>query len=170
MRRELWRRGFRFRVHVSRLPGTPDIVFSKARLCVFVDGDFWHGRDWDSLKPRLEQRANSKYWVAKILANRDRDVRQTEALQAAGWSVVRVWEREILSDLEAAADRVVAVYERRRSPDSQQSTPTSHGCSRRRGLVVDHRVVDGLLTRRHAGVPTSEEGTVDAQTVDGRSE
>jgi DNA mismatch endonuclease (patch repair protein) len=95
LRKALWRVGLRYRKNVSGLPGRPDIVFTIAKVAVFCDGDFWHGRNWAKLRARLEQRHNAVYWVAKIARNRERDREQNKALRAAGWRVVRVWETEI---------------------------------------------------------------------------
>jgi len=66
LRSALWRRGFRFRLHQRELPGKPDLVFRSSSLCVFCDGDFWHGRDWQKRRLRLESGSNREYWVAKI--------------------------------------------------------------------------------------------------------
>jgi DNA mismatch endonuclease, patch repair protein len=61
LRRTIWRMGLRYRKHVAMLPGSPDLVFFAARVVVFCDGDFWHGRDWHSLKSKLERRHNAPY-------------------------------------------------------------------------------------------------------------
>src|SRR6266446_6323651 len=71
LRRALWAAGFRYRKNVSDLPGRPDIVFLRARIAVFCDGDFWHGRDWESRRQKLGRGTNSAYWLAKIQANID---------------------------------------------------------------------------------------------------
>ena len=63
LRRALWAMGARYRKNVLDLPGKPDLVFSGARLVVFVDGDFWHGRHWKSLRRKLRSRANPGYWL-----------------------------------------------------------------------------------------------------------
>jgi DNA mismatch endonuclease (patch repair protein) len=102
----MWRLGLRYRKHVAGLPGRPDFVFAGARVCLFCDGDFWHGRDWEHLRERLARRANPAYWLAKIGRNVERDREQTERLTAEGWLVIRLWETEVLRDPEAAALRV----------------------------------------------------------------
>ena len=100
LRRELHRRGRRYRVDVPIVPGTRrrvDIAFTKARVAVFVDGCFWHGC------PEHGQRAhnvNEWYWPEKIAGNRQRDADTAARLRAAGWAVVRVWEHD---DPEQAA-------------------------------------------------------------------
>lgn len=106
LRRALWALGLRYRKHAAHLPGKPDIVFAAARVAVFCDGDFWHGRNWAVLRRQLLRRHNPDYWVAKIARNRRRDRGQTALLMKAGWTVLRLWETDILSDPEAAAAAV----------------------------------------------------------------
>jgi DNA mismatch endonuclease Vsr len=74
LRRELWRLGARYRKNVPGLPGQPDVVFPSARVVIFCDGDFWHGRNWRVLRAKLARRANPQYWIAKIRANKRRDL------------------------------------------------------------------------------------------------
>lgn len=108
LRKELWRHGLRYRLHAQDLPGKPDIVFRGARVVVFCDGDFWHGRRWHERREKLSRGANALYWTAKIAANVARDRRKTRALQRAGWSVVRLWETDVLRDVERAVAKVMA--------------------------------------------------------------
>jgi DNA mismatch endonuclease, patch repair protein len=102
----LWHRGLRYRLNRRDLPGTPDLVFASCRVAVFVDGDFWHGRDWETRRERLVSGNNGAYWVAKIAYNRERDERNNARLANLGWRVVRIWESDVLRDPETAADRV----------------------------------------------------------------
>src|SRR5438105_7307144 len=83
VRSELFRRGWRFRKHVSILPGTPDIVFARLRVAVFVDGDFWHGYRFPIWKTGL-----SHFWSVKIEKNRARDRKNFAKLRRLGWSPV----------------------------------------------------------------------------------
>lgn len=101
LRSELHRRGLRFRKHVRRLPGSPDIVFGPAKVAVFVDGDFWHGYRFRLWGPKLPQ-----YWQNKIRTNRSRDARNFVALRRAGWKVLKIWGHSIKTDLIGSADRV----------------------------------------------------------------
>ena len=103
LRRVLWKMGLRFRKNVRTLPGNPDIIFPGARIAVFCDGDFWHGRKWKELKRKLERGVNATYWAAKIAANIERDTRNTTVLQQLGWRVIRLWETDIRRDPSAAA-------------------------------------------------------------------
>ncbi|MGH2601465.1 MAG: very short patch repair endonuclease [Dehalococcoidia bacterium] len=108
LRRELWRRGLRYRTHVSSLPGNPDVVFTRVRVAVFCDGDFWHGRNWETLKPKLERGTNPRYWPAKIARNMERDRANDVRLQELGWCVVRLWETDIIRDPAAAVEYIRA--------------------------------------------------------------
>lgn len=106
LRKHLWARGLRYRLHAKDLPGKPDIVFRARRLAVFVDGDFWHGRDWERRQRKLAEGHNAGYWVEKIGYNMERDRRNTALLTQAGWRVVRLWETDILKDADGAAETV----------------------------------------------------------------
>lgn len=86
----------------------PDIVFTRQRVAVFCDGCFWHGCPEHGRRPDVQ---NGHYWLPKIAGNRERDARQTEALRASGWTVLRFWEHE---DPGAIAGQIVqAVRENR---------------------------------------------------------
>lgn len=95
LRQELWAAGHRYRKNVAGLPGHPDIVFVRAQVAIFCDGDFWHGRDWESRSRKLEAGTNSDYWLAKIQRNMERDYENTLHLERMGWIVLRFWESEI---------------------------------------------------------------------------
>ena len=100
--------GLRYRVNVATLPGRPDIVFGRARLAVFCDGDFWHGRDFRKRIERLSTGHNAPYWVAKIRGNVERDQRNQALLESDGWTVLRFWETDILKDLGTVVMRIAA--------------------------------------------------------------
>jgi DNA mismatch endonuclease (patch repair protein) len=91
---------------VATLPGCPDFVFDAARLIVFADGDFWHGRGLSARLARLKRGHNRDYWVKKLLCNVARDRRVNRQLRKAGWSVMRVWERDISKDAAQIAERI----------------------------------------------------------------
>jgi DNA mismatch endonuclease (patch repair protein) len=123
LRSALWRMGFRFRKNVRELPGRPDIVFRGQRVAIFCDGDFWHGRDWTQRRRKLKKGANSSYWVAKIRANIDRDKRHDARLRKLGWKVVRLWEKDILTDAHGAASRVADLLSANCNRSSSRSRP-----------------------------------------------
>lgn len=109
LRKALWKEGLRYRVNYKKLPGKPDIVFTKLKVVVFCDGDFWHGHNWairgkSSLQEELS--GYSKYWKDKILRNIERDEENNKALKAQGWRVVRIWESDIKNDLDRCVDTV----------------------------------------------------------------
>jgi DNA mismatch endonuclease, patch repair protein len=110
LRRALHRRGLRYRLHAPDVPGRPDIVIRSRRLAVFADGDMWHGNAWRlrGLK-RLEDMfpTNTSFWTEKIRRNIERDKEVTARLLEEGWTVVRIWESEILADPDAAAQKVL---------------------------------------------------------------
>ena len=106
LRRALWHRGLRFRKNVRNLPGKPDIVFTRARLVIFCDGDFWHGKNWDTRRKKLTHGTNAQYWVAKIERNVQRDRERDHALASMGWVVLRVWESEVHESFDSVVARV----------------------------------------------------------------
>jgi DNA mismatch endonuclease (patch repair protein) len=103
LRQRLWALGLRYRLHRSDLPGKPDLVFARQRVVVFIDGDFWHGRDWLERKARLGKGHNAGYWQAKIEYNMERDCLNTRLLERAGWRVIRLWEGLIRASADATA-------------------------------------------------------------------
>ena len=94
LRRALWRRGFRYRVNVKNLPGSPDIVLPKHRTVVFVHGCFWHGHN--GCKEYTVPKTNTEFWVKKVERNQERDQEVWRKLEAKGWSVEIVWECELV--------------------------------------------------------------------------
>lgn len=89
---------------VRDLPGRPDFVLRDARVAIFVDGDFWHGWRFSTWRHKLSEK-----WEAKIEANRRRDMRNHARLKRAGWTVVRVWQHQIESNLDTVRLRLSAL-------------------------------------------------------------
>jgi len=110
LRRALHACGLRFRIH-TELPGRPDIVFVSAKLAVFVDGEFWHGRNVERLPQQLHVR--KKFWLDKIHANIKRDRRNNVDLKTAGFRVIRLWGRDVLKDPDSCAVQIRRVYRQR---------------------------------------------------------
>lgn len=119
LRKELWNRGYRYRKNVKSLPGTPDIVLTRYRIAIFCDGEFFHGKDWEILKPRLERGDNSEFWISKISKNRERDDAVNKKLLYEGWTVIRFWGNDIKKHLDECV-RVIeeAVFDSALSDDS----------------------------------------------------
>src|SRR5690349_13041985 len=97
VRKYLYNHGCRYRLHVSSLPGKPDLVFGKARVCVFVHGCFWHGCS-KCVDGRRRPKTNKSYWLPKIRRNRARDRSHVRKLRANGWKILTIWECETTSD------------------------------------------------------------------------
>ncbi|MBQ8071486.1 MAG: very short patch repair endonuclease [Bacteroidales bacterium] len=93
VRRELYHRGFRYRLNRKDLPGTPDIVLHKYHTVIFVNGCFWHGHE--GCTKYVRPSSNVSFWEAKVKANRSRDAKVTAHLEALGWYVITVWECEL---------------------------------------------------------------------------
>jgi DNA mismatch endonuclease (patch repair protein) len=115
LRKALWIRGMRYRVNVRTLPGKPDIVFTRAKIVVFCDGDFWHGHNWairglSSFEDELAR--YSQFWKDKISGNVERDIKNTARLEAEGWIVIRIWESDIKNDVSKCASTIIEIHQR----------------------------------------------------------
>jgi DNA mismatch endonuclease (patch repair protein) len=91
-----------FEMHAADLPGRPDFVIREARVAVFIDGDFWHGRNFADWRLKLSEK-----WETKIASNMARDRRNRRALRASGWTVIRIWEHQVKADTARCARRVL---------------------------------------------------------------
>ncbi len=100
LRKALWEQGIRYRKNCKTLVGRPDVAITKYKVAVFVDSEFFHGKDWEQKKPTIERGTNSDYWVAKIERNIQRDIEKTKALEAIGYKVVRIWSKDVINDIE----------------------------------------------------------------------
>ena len=95
LRKALWNKGYRYRKNYTKLPGKPDIVLTQYKIVIFCDGEFFHGKDWAVLKPRLEKGNNGEFWISKISRNMKRDNEIGKRLLFEGWTVIRFWGDEI---------------------------------------------------------------------------
>ena len=100
LRKALWQRGYRYRKNYKDLPGRPDIVLTKYKIAIFCDSEFFHGKDWEILKPKLEKGKNPDYWVKKIQRNIERDEEKDKILNFMGWTVIHFWGKDILKNTE----------------------------------------------------------------------
>lgn len=105
LRSLLFARGFRYRLHVTTLPGSPDLVFPKHRAAVFVHGCFWHRHE--GCRYTASPKANEDFWRQKFHENVARDSRHTATLRALGWRVAVVWECALKHSAESTAESVV---------------------------------------------------------------
>lgn len=117
LRKALWHKGYRYRKNYKLLPGKPDIVLMKYRIAIFCDSEFWHGKDWDVLKPRLLKGNNPDYWIKKIERNRERDAENDKKLLFMDWTVIRFWGKEILNN----TDQCIQVIEEAVFDDSMRN-------------------------------------------------
>lgn len=107
LRKALWQKGYRYRKNYRDLPGKPDIVLTKYKIVIFCDGEFFHGKDWEVLKPKLEKSNNSEFWINKITRNRERDYQINKELLFMGWTVIRFWG----DDIKKNTDECIQVIE-----------------------------------------------------------
>src|SRR6187402_384714 len=102
----LWHLGYRYRKNNRTVFGTPDLTFKKLKIAIFVDSEFFHGKDWETQKDRIK--TNSEYWQKKITRNRQRDVEVNTYLESQNWKVIRFWSREVEKKL---GDCIVIIQE-----------------------------------------------------------
>lgn len=100
LRKSLWSKGHRYRKNYDKLPGKPDIALTKYKIAIFCDSEFFHGKDWEVLKPRLEKSNNGQYWISKISKNRERDDEINKRLLFEGWTVIRFWGKDIVKNVD----------------------------------------------------------------------
>ncbi len=100
----LWHEGYRYYMNYRKLPGSPDIAILRYHIAVFVDGEFWHGYDWENKKPKLQR--NREYWIEKIEENMARDVRNDQALRDLGWTPVHFWTKEVTKDPRSCVEKI----------------------------------------------------------------
>lgn len=101
----LWSLGLRYRKNVKAFPGKPDIVFRKFMLIIFIDGDFWHGYNWNIKKNKLK--SNRAYWIPKIERNIQRDMEQVIKLENMGFKVLRFWEHDVNKNFEICIRKII---------------------------------------------------------------
>jgi DNA mismatch endonuclease, patch repair protein len=105
--------GLRYRKHPKNVFGHPDFIFTRAKLAIFVDGDFWHGNNWKirgmkSIEDELS--SYGEFWRSKIIRNMKRDALVNERLTAEGWIVMRFFESEIKIDVDYCANKIKDKY------------------------------------------------------------
>lgn len=108
LRKALWNKGYRYRKNVKSLPGKPDIVFTKYKIAVFCDGEFFHGKDWELLREKLETSNNGEFWIKKISRNIEHDDEVDKELTYMGYTVLRFWGKDIKQHID---DCVQAIEE-----------------------------------------------------------
>ncbi|HEY9124380.1 MAG TPA: very short patch repair endonuclease [Bacteroidales bacterium] len=106
LKKALWNLGYRYRKNFKKLPGSPDIVYSKHKLAIFVDGEFWHGYNWSEKKTKIK--TNREFWIPKIERNIQRDKQNNQLLKDNGWHVIRFWENELKKDFDGCVNKVIS--------------------------------------------------------------
>lgn len=109
LRREIWKKGYRYRKNNKALPGKPDISIKKYKLAIFVDGEFWHGYNWSEKKEQIK--SNRKFWIPKIERNMQRDRENEKKLKEKGYKVIRYWANEVKEDVSACAEPIIKYIE-----------------------------------------------------------
>lgn len=100
LRKALWYKGYRYRKNCINIAGKPDVALTKYKIAIFCDGEFFHGKDWEVLKPRLEKGSNAQFWISKISRNRERDDEVNKRLLFEGWTVIRFWGDDIIRHVD----------------------------------------------------------------------
>lgn len=105
IRKILWKNGIHYRKNYKDLPGKPDIALTKYKIAVFIDGEFWHGYDWENYKQHIK--SNRDYWIPKIERNMKRDQEVNTKLKEMGWTVLRFWSKQVLKNPEYYAELIM---------------------------------------------------------------
>ena len=107
LRKELWKRGLRYRKNVKNVFGHPDITFIGKKIAIFCDSEFWHGYDWENRKSEIQTRR--EFWIPKIERNMQRDKEVNDVLIQEGWTVIRFWGKDIKKDVGSCADKIIEI-------------------------------------------------------------
>ena len=107
----MWALGLRYRKNSGSIFGKPDFSFKKDKVAVFVDGEFWHGKDWE--RKKAEIKGNREFWITKIERNIRRDMEVTGRLKAEGWTVLRFWSNDVVKNTTYCAEKVKEIVQAR---------------------------------------------------------
>lgn len=108
VKRQLWRKGIRYRKNVKGLFGKPDIAIKKYKIVIFIDSCFWHGCEQHGRIPDT----NREFWEKKIERNKERDILVTNYYKEKGWNILRVWEHDLKSDFDTAIENILSFIEK----------------------------------------------------------
>ncbi|SNY95097.1 very short patch repair endonuclease [Flagellimonas pacifica] len=114
-RKALWAAGYRYRIDYKKLIGKPDIALNKYKTVIFIDGEFWHGHNWEERK--LKIKTNREFWIPKIERNIQRDQEVNLALSEMGYTVFRFWESEVKKNLDTCLQKVIKSLKRNSTHD-----------------------------------------------------
>jgi DNA mismatch endonuclease (patch repair protein) len=113
----LWHLGYRYRKNNRTIFGTPDLTFKKLKIAIFVDSEFFHGKDWETQKDRVK--TNTVFWQKKIERNIQRDIEVNNYLESQNWKVLRFWSDEIEKNLEDCVAKIQSEIISRQNQKSQ---------------------------------------------------
>lgn len=116
--KQLWHEGYRYRRNYKKLPGSPDIALTTYRVAIFVDGEFWHGENWENRKAKLKH--NREYWIEKIEENMARDKCVDAQLQEMGWITVHFWEKEVLKNTDNCVAYILSILTQNQNNDIER--------------------------------------------------
>ncbi len=108
-RQALYEKGVRYRVNFKKLPGKPDVSNITKMFVIFIDGEFWHGFNWEEKKVKIK--SNREFWIPKIERNMQRDEENNEILKTMGFKVFRFWEHDVRKDLDLCLQKVIRYIE-----------------------------------------------------------
>ena len=109
--KSLWHRGYRYRLNYKALPGSPDVALTKYRIAIYIDGEFWHGKDFEQRKTKLKN--NKDYWIEKIQENIDRDLRNDKLLRQMDWYPIHFWSNDVIKYCNQCIDEIIYTIEDR---------------------------------------------------------
>lgn len=113
----LWHLGYRYRKNNKTIFGKPDLTFKKLKIAIFVDSEFFHGKDWENQKDRVK--TNTEFWQKKIERNIQRDIEVNKYLESQNWKVLRFWSAEIEKNLEDCVAKIQSEIISRQNQKSQ---------------------------------------------------
>lgn len=105
----LWHKGYHYRLNYKKLPGTPDIALTKYKIAIFVDGEFWHGKDFEKTKEKLKN--NKDYWIEKIEENIQRDIKNDNLLRQIDWIPIHFWSDDVKSYLAYCINEIEEIIQ-----------------------------------------------------------
>ena len=105
----LWHKGYHYRLNYKKLPGTPDIALTKYKIAIFVDGEFWHGKDFEKTKEKLKN--NKNYWIEKIEENIQRDIKNDNLLRQIDWIPIHFWSNDVKSYLAYCINEIEEIIQ-----------------------------------------------------------
>lgn len=114
----LWARGYRYRKNDKTVFGKPDLTFKGKKLAIFVDSEFWHGKEWH--KTKHDHKSNQEFWFKKIERNIERDKEVNSQLLSEGWKIIRFWGKDITENLYSCVEKVAFELENSHNSASQK--------------------------------------------------